>query len=275
MTTGDLGGYVIHGGATGKARLAVLSRVLAPAMAALLDRCGPLAGAFAVDAGCGGGDVAFALADRVGATGRVLGFDLDEVKLAMARDEARGRGLAGVTFRRASVLDPWPAAGVDLAIMRFVLTHLAEPQAALARARDSLAPGGVVALVDIDTRGRFCDPPSAAFDRFHELYDAVARRNGGDPAIGARLGRLLEAAGFVGVEVDLAQPFGRSADVKAIAPLTLAGVAEAVTAAGLATATEIAALAAELEAFAARPEATVSLPRIFLARGRKPQDARA
>ena len=83
--TAELANYIIKGGDQGRARLSVLSQVLAPITNALLDRFEPLAGAFAIDAGCGGGDVTFELAQRVGPRGRIVGFDLDEEKLAGAR----------------------------------------------------------------------------------------------------------------------------------------------------------------------------------------------
>ena len=98
----ELRSYFIRGGEQGRSRLAVISRVLAPSTQALLDRFEPLAGQLAIDAGCGGGDVSFELAQRVGPAGRVVGFDLDEDKLALAREEATRRGLANVEFRRAA-----------------------------------------------------------------------------------------------------------------------------------------------------------------------------
>jgi SAM-dependent methyltransferase len=269
MGTGDLGAYIIKGGETGKARMAVIARVLAPATEALLDRCEPLAGCTVIDAGCGGGEIAFELARRVGSAGRVVGLDLDATKLALARGEAATRGLT-IDFVQASVLEPWPVTDAAFALIRFVLTHLPAPETMLARAFDALAPGGIVAAEDIDYRGQFCDPPSAAFDRYGELYVAAARSRGGDPWIGARLGRLLEAAGFSDVEITLAQPFGRSGDVKQVASLTFAGIADVLGATGLASAEEITRIAGELAALATNPGTTMSFPRIFQARGRKP-----
>ena len=74
--------------------------------------------------------------------------------------------------------------------------------------------------------------------------------------------------GFRGV-LAIVQPFGRSGEIKQVASLTLAAVADALVASGVATADEEAAIAAELAAFAARPDTTLSLPRIFQAWGRK------
>ena len=267
--TAELSNYVIKGGDQGRARLSVISRVLAPATDALLDRFGQLAGAVAIDAGCGGGDVSFALAERVGPSGRVLGFDLDEEKLAGAREEAGRRGLRNIEFVKASVLEEWPAADAALIHIRFVLCHLPKPEDMLARAMAALARGGLLIAQDIDHAGMFCHPPSSAFARYCELYVTLAKHRGGDPFIGRRLVPLLERAGLAEVDTCLAQPFGRTGDVKRVGPLTFTAVSEALISSGLADAAEVEEIAAELAAYAARPDTITSLPRIFQAWGRK------
>jgi SAM-dependent methyltransferase len=266
----ELRSYIIKGGEEGRARLSVLARVLAPTTEKLFDRFEPLKGRLAVDAGCGGGDVTFEIAERVGEDGRVVAIDLDETKLASGREEAERRGLGHVEFVKGSVVEPWPANNASLVYARFVLTHLPEPEALLARALDALQPGGTIVVEDIDFAGHFCDPHCAAFYRFTELYAEAARRRGADAFIGRRLTRLLDGAGFVGVDSSLVQPFGRTGDVNEVTLMTLAAISEAVVAAKLATTQEIASLEAELRAFAARPDTTLSLPRIFQAWGRRP-----
>jgi ubiquinone/menaquinone biosynthesis C-methylase UbiE len=261
--------YIIKGGEQGRARMAVISRVLAPATEALLDRFQPLAGMRVADAGCGGGDVTFELAERVGASGRVVGFDLDESKLAAAREEATRRGVANVEFAYANVLDEWPIDRADFVHIRFVLCHLAKPERMLAKAMDVLVPGGRIVVQDIDYAGQFCDPPSAAVDRYNQLYVAAAQARGGDPFIGRRLTRLLEDVGFSEVDAGLVQPFGRTGDVKHIAPLTLAAIADSIVVSGVATKDELDDATRELEAFTQRTDTMISTPRIFQAWGRK------
>ena len=95
-----------------------------------------------------------------------------------------------------SVPDPWPATGASLVYIRFVLTHLARPQDMLAQAWQALAPGGVLIVEDIDYDGKFTDPPCPAYDRYGEIYIALAQKRGGDPFIGRKLVRLLEDAGL-------------------------------------------------------------------------------
>jgi ubiquinone/menaquinone biosynthesis C-methylase UbiE len=255
--------YVIAGGRAGRARLGVIARALAETTDALLDRVGSISGGFCVDAACGGGDVSFQIAERVGPQGHVFGFDLDETKLAIARTEAKARGLYNATFRAADVLAPWPVRNARLVYARFILTHLADPGALLARAMQALGPGGVMVAEDIDIDGRFCDPPCPALERANELYKAVVRRNGGDPLIGRKLVRLFEAAGFRGVQATLVQPFGRDGDAKETARLTFSHTAPAMVAAGLATSREVEGLQCEIDAFTARPDSVISMPRIF------------
>ncbi|MCP3476011.1 class I SAM-dependent methyltransferase [Bradyrhizobium sp. CCGUVB1N3] len=269
MTTEHRAPYVLRGGREGRARLAVIARVLAEPTRLLLDRSEPLEGCTAVDAGCGGGDVTFELAKRVGRAGQVIGLDFDEDKIVLARAEARRRGIHNVEFCCANVTHHWPVHGVSLVSVRFVLTHLVDPVEALGQAYEALRPGGMIVVQDIDCDGEFCDPTSAAFLRKGELFVEAVRRRGGDPLIGRRLLRLLEAAGFSDVHSSMVQPYGRNGDVKRVPLLTFAAIRDALSQLGLASIEEIGGITAELEAFLDRPDTTVGLPRIFHAWGRK------
>ena len=262
--------YIIRGGRAGKDRLSVIADALSPTTAALLERVGSLEGATAIDAACGGGDVTLYLAQLVGPEGAVVGLDLDEAKLEIAREEARTRGLANASFIRASVLDPWPVDNANLVYARFILTHLREPERLLERAMAAMRRGGRIVVEDIDYGGRFMDPHCPAIARADELYIETSRRNGGDPFIGLRLQRLLEAAGFEAVETDLVQPFGRAGSAKQTVRLTLAAIADSVVAGGIAGRDEVEATLREVERFTAAPDTMLSMPRIFRAVATRP-----
>jgi 2-polyprenyl-3-methyl-5-hydroxy-6-metoxy-1,4-benzoquinol methylase len=102
--------YVIRGGRHGYARLQVLARARRADTVELLRRAGLRPGMRCLDLGCGGGDVSFELASLAGAQGSVTGIDMDEVKLALAREAATGRGFANVEFRTGNVND-WAEPG--------------------------------------------------------------------------------------------------------------------------------------------------------------------
>jgi SAM-dependent methyltransferase len=262
--------YVIRGGMEGRERLRVLARVMAPTTSALLTRVGVEPTARCLDVGCGGGDVTLTLA-RLASEGSVVGIDLDETKLGMAREEADAAGVRNVAFRIRDVTEP-PLDGDRFGVVyaRFLLTHLPDPGEALANLCGQLAPGGALIAEDIDCTGHFCEPHSPAFWRYVELYTDTVQGRGCDPNIGPRLPGLLRDAGLGRIGVTVAQPAGISGEVKLIAPLTLEAIADAAVDAGLATADELGEIVDELYALAADEAVLVSIPRVVQAWGRKP-----
>jgi ubiquinone/menaquinone biosynthesis C-methylase UbiE len=192
--------YVIRGGIEGRERLRVLGRVMHATSTALFVRLGVCEGSSCLDVGCGGGDVTLALARLIGTRGRVVGVDIDETKVTIARDEAKQHGLTNAEFRTLDVRDEPAAGDCD-----FVYSHLSDPAAALRTMFTSLRPGGQIAVEDIDFSGHFTYPRSEAFDRYHALYCATVTRRGGDPNIGARLPLLLRESGFVDLGVSIVQ----------------------------------------------------------------------
>src|SRR4051812_6192241 len=134
------GSYIIRGGTEGRERLRLLSRILRPTTLSLLDRVGVRPGMKCLDAGCGGGDVTLELARLVGPDGNVVGIDIDATKLDLARQEAAAEGLRNVEFRQVPI-DAWrPTPEFDVAYSRFLLTHLADPAAAVRIMRQALRP---------------------------------------------------------------------------------------------------------------------------------------
>jgi SAM-dependent methyltransferase len=264
------GTYAIRGGVAGRERLRVLSRVIGPLTLRLLERARVPPGARCLDAGCGGGDVTLMLAAFAGVEGRVVGIDVDEVKLALARDEAQAAGARNVEYRR-SALDDLPADGAfDVATARFLLSHLPDPAGALEHLAASVRPGGVVAVQDIDYTDGFCHPPCAAFDVAWDVYPRTVHHAGGDARIGRRLPALFAAAGFEAIDVAIEQPAGFGADVKLLHATTLENIADAAVASGVADPEAMAVAVRDLHAFAARPDTMVTLPRIVSVSGRVP-----
>jgi len=259
--------YVIKGGGFGRERLRLLSRVLAPSTLSLLDRAGLREGMTCLDLGCGGGDVTREIAARVGLSGRAVGMELDEQKVALAGRELADVPNVSLVRGDARLLDA--ESEYDLVYARFVLSYLAERAGVLDRIRRALRPGGVVVLEDIDFKGHFSSPANAAFAEYVRLFSEVVRKRGGDADAGPRLPALLIGAGFSDVEVSVSQPAFLTGEGKHLASITLEGIADAVVAEGLATRDEIAATVAALDAFAERPDTLVSLPRIVQTWGRR------
>lgn len=91
--------YVNRGGVEGRERFRLLSRVMRPITMSLLDCLGVGDGLTCLNAGCGGGDVTSELARRAGPRSRVIGVDIDETELDLARREAEEQGVRNMEFR--------------------------------------------------------------------------------------------------------------------------------------------------------------------------------
>ena len=263
--------YIIRGGFEGRERLRVLSRVMQPTTLALFQRAGVRPGMECLDVGCGGGDIAFDLARIVSPGGRIVGLDIDEVKLQLARRESRARHFSNIEFRMSDVAVDEVKEQFDFVYARFVLTHLRDPAKALARMYAATRSGGVLAVEDIDFRGHFCYPDCVAFRRYVELYTQAVERRGGDANIGPRLPELLNQAGFRGVQMNVVQPAGTEGEVKLMTPITMENIADAVLAEGLASRKEVDQIVAQLYDFAHEPSTVLSAPRIVEAWGYRPR----
>ena len=266
--------YIMRGGPEGRERLRLVTRVMAPATTALLDRVGVADDANCLDVGCGGGDVTLELARRA-REGRVVGLDLDEAKLEIARAEARAAGVDNVEYRCGDLRSAELGAGYDVVHVRFVLSHLVDPQAAVDRLVGLLRPGGVLVVTDIEKTATICEPPHRSFARYIELYVLAARSRGVDPDIGPRLPAILAGAGCSPVHVNVAQPVGRrpdgyEGDVKLTAPITLETIAATILTLGLAEQEELDATVDDLYRLAADDETLIGAPRMVQAWGYRP-----
>ena len=97
-----------------------------------------------LDVGCGFGDTAIKLAERVGPNGRVLGLDCCEAFLAYGREDAARRGLTNVSFVEADALFETFEPEYDFVFSRFGTMFFANPVAGLKNMRRALKPGGVM-----------------------------------------------------------------------------------------------------------------------------------
>jgi ubiquinone/menaquinone biosynthesis C-methylase UbiE len=111
---------------------------------------GPDATGRAVDLGCGGGQLAVALASAAPGL-RVTGIDLSSTLLTDAYRRASEAGLSyRVDFRTGDAVDTGLApASVDLAISTLSLHHWTEPVAVMNEVARILRPGGSFVIFDL------------------------------------------------------------------------------------------------------------------------------
>jgi demethylmenaquinone methyltransferase / 2-methoxy-6-polyprenyl-1,4-benzoquinol methylase len=141
------------------------------------DRAELTPGATALDLCCGTGDLAFALARRVGAGGAVVGCDFSERMLDLARRKARQRGAAQIRFEWADALElPYPEGRFDAVTVGFGVRNLAALDRGLGELSRVLRPGGRLVILEITQPRR---PPlswffALWFDRIVPLLGALA-----------------------------------------------------------------------------------------------------
>ena len=134
-------------------------------------------GAHALDVATGTGDLAVALARRVGPGGQVVGCDFSEPMLARARRKA-----PGVRFEWANALElPYPDEHFDAATVGFGARNFADLGCGLAEMVRVVRPGGRVVVLEITTPTR---PPLSWFFRvwFDRAVPALGRLAGDSDA---------------------------------------------------------------------------------------------
>lgn len=105
------------------------------------------AGDKAVDVGCGFGDTAIQIAERVGPNGSVLGMDCCNAFLEFGRADAKAAGVSNVRFVEGDV-QSYPFEPVhDFCFSRFGTQFFENPVAGLRSMRTSLKPGGIMTMI--------------------------------------------------------------------------------------------------------------------------------
>jgi SAM-dependent methyltransferase len=157
-----------------------------------LDLLAPRAGERILDVGVGPGLLAYDLARLAGPDGRVVGIDVSEDMLALARE--RLRELPQAQVLRADALDlGLPDAAFDAAVSTQVHEYVADMPRALAELHRVLRPGGRLLMLDTDWRSIvWHSSDERRMARVLDVWDGHLA----DPHLPARLGPLLREAGF-------------------------------------------------------------------------------
>ncbi|MEU6228051.1 methyltransferase domain-containing protein [Streptomyces sp. NPDC047042] len=159
----------------------------------LLDLLDLRPGHTVLDVGCGPGTDLPALAERVGATGRVIGVDQDPAMLATARERTAAAHTVEIREADAHALPVAPGT-VDRAKIDRVLMHVRSPAEVLAQLHTATRPGALVGLVEPDWDTLTVDAEDLETSRAFTRYttEKVVRH----ATVGRRLARLAVRAGF-------------------------------------------------------------------------------
>jgi demethylmenaquinone methyltransferase/2-methoxy-6-polyprenyl-1,4-benzoquinol methylase len=146
------------------------------------------AGDQALDVCTGTGDLAFSLASRVTASGRVVGADFAENMLDRAHAKAAERGVQ-VEFVQADALAlPFADGTFDAAAVAFGIRNVSDLSAGIAEMARVVRPGGRVVILEITT-------PKHLRRFYHLWFDRVV------PLLGKVLGKDGAAYGYLPASV--------------------------------------------------------------------------
>ena len=150
------------------------------------------------DIGAGGGQLTVALAREVGPAGHVYATELGEDRLRELREATASAGLKNVSVLEAhAARTNLPERCCDALVLRRVYHHIDDPGLMNASLRESLKPGGLLAIIDFN-------PDSA------ESADPASRDTGDQHGVTSEtVVRELGRAGFEVVDVEKGGSAGR------------------------------------------------------------------
>lgn len=193
-------------GDTWASRQEPLDRQLEPLGDFALEALAPEAGERIVDIGCGAGQTTLALAQRVGASGAVLGVDISAQLLEVARRRLERVPGASVLEADAQTHGFEPGA-FDAVFSRFGVMFFSDPAAAFANIRKALKSGGRLAFVcwrPLALNGWMTIPLSAGLKHI-DAQPQIPDPHAPGPFAFADPGRvcgILEGAGFGEVAIE-------------------------------------------------------------------------
>lgn len=152
-----------------------------------------------LDVGCGTGDDARALAERVGTTGRVIGLDNSEAMLQEARTRAEGLHLP-VEYQVGDARHlNFPDASFDACRIDRVLHHLDDPQEAVDELVRVARPGARVVMHEPDQEMNLIGPGDRAITRRLMNYFCDRHPSGW---VGRQLHALARQAGLTEITIE-------------------------------------------------------------------------
>lgn len=181
-------------------------------------------GARVADVGTGHGAALLLLAEAFPAS-RFVGYDVHAVSVDVARKRAVDAGLAERVRFEVADAGSYPAEGYDVVCFFDALHDLGDPVGAAAHARQALAPGGTLLLVEPlafdDLPTNLADNPFAAMNYAASTFLCVANSLSQPVGLGLgsqageeRLRAVLAQAGFGHVRRAAQSPFNMVLEVR-------------------------------------------------------------
>jgi SAM-dependent methyltransferase len=182
-------------------RLRLQSQVWEPAGQQLLSKIGSGPGGRALDVGCGALGWLRILGKWVGASGHVVGTDMDESLLGAARSFLQTEGISNVELVVDDLFDSkLEPQSFDLVHARYVIAPLGRGPEQVASYQRLVRPGGSLVLEEWDLGSWHFNPPAPAAERLIRMVSEIFAGLGGEA--GRELPELLREVGVEDPEID-------------------------------------------------------------------------
>lgn len=191
-------------------RLIEQSRIYGESTRFLCERAGIDQGMRVLEIGSGAGDVAFIIANLVGASGQVIGVDINPSILETARQRANQANLKNVEFIAGDVRSLTFDEKFDAIVGRFVLMYMAEPKNAFKKLITHLKPRGIAAFQEPEYTlyPAVTHPDTPLMNQLIQWILDVFQHSGAHLDMGIGMYRTFVDAGLPPPEMHLHSPIG-------------------------------------------------------------------
>lgn len=164
----------------------------------LFQRVGLTSGMSCLEIGCGPGESMRLMGEFVGASGSILGLDIDSKIGHEALGMLKTAGPSHFTFREADAetIPEIPEGPFDLTYTRLTLVHAKDPIALLQRMYEWTKPGGYVVAQEYYLRTYSVYPDWSGISEFEKVLYGVFQKAGKDLNLGHKLPQFFVDAGI-------------------------------------------------------------------------------
>lgn len=155
-----------------------------------------------LEVGCGIGTLSFDIAKLVLPKGRIVGLDISEKLLKIAREEAKFKGITNFLPKKGYAEKmPFADNQFNGVVSRYLLQHSRSPLRILKEMKRVAKDGAFIAAIDIDDSIISYPPQPSALEKLFWAYAKTQKIQGGDRYIGRKLYWYFKKSGFKDIRV--------------------------------------------------------------------------